>query len=73
MSGDPGLSYYCSTTLTPNERRADLFSLNLIFDYAARQYDCFDEPGIFMSQFGIPYRMKDDTYKLFKNNNDLLF
>ena len=73
MAGDPGLSYYCGTTLTPNERRADLFSLNLIFDYAARQYDCFDEPGIFMSQFGIPYRMKDDTYKLFKNNKDLLF
>lgn len=36
MEGDVGLSYYCGNTLTSKERHADLYSLNLIFDYAAR-------------------------------------
>lgn len=29
---------------TPVEHHADLYSLNLIYDYARNQYDYFDEP-----------------------------
>lgn len=71
-NGDSGKFYYRNFN-TPVEHQADLYSLNIIFNYASKQFCSFDEPGIFMSQFGIPYRMKDDTYKLFKNNKDLLF
>lgn len=73
MAGDPGLSYYCGTTLTSNERRADLFSLNLIFEYAAAQFDCFEEPIQFLQQYGIPYRMLADTVNLYKRNSQLVF
>ena len=65
LAGEPGLSNYCGTPLTPNERRADLFSLNLIFNYASKQYDCFDEPIQFIEQYGIPYRMLADTCLLY--------
>ncbi|MBA1392968.1 hypothetical protein EQ500_03650 [Lactobacillus sp. XV13L] len=75
MNGDSdnGVAYYCGNPLTSEERKADLYSLNLIFDYAAQQFNTFNEPGVFMEQYGIPYRMFDDTVKLYKRRNDLLF
>lgn len=73
MEDNPGLSYYCDTSLTPNERRADLFSLNLIFEYAMLQYDSYEEPYLFLQQYGIPIRMLDDACNLFKKHDDLVF
>ncbi|WEV40314.1 M48 family metalloprotease [Lactobacillus sp. ESL0681] len=73
MDGDTGISNYCGNALTSKERHADLYSLNLIFDYATIQYDSFEEPHDFMQQYGIPNRMFDDTVDLFRNNDDLLF
>lgn len=73
MDGDVGLSYYCGNALTSKEHHADLYSLNLIFDYATRQYDCFNEPSGFMQAYGIPVRMYDDVVNLFSKNRDLLF
>ncbi|WEV51637.1 hypothetical protein OZX69_02790 [Lactobacillus sp. ESL0731] len=73
VDGDLGISSYCGTTLTSKERHADLYSLNLIFDYATNQYDCYQEPGQFMQAYGIPTRMYDDVVKLFRNNDDLFF
>ncbi|MDF7683484.1 hypothetical protein PT287_08230 [Lactobacillus sp. ESL0679] len=73
IDGDYGLSHYCGTTLTSKERHADLYSLNLIFDYATRQYDCYEEPSQFMQAYGIPTRMYDAVVDLFRNNDDLLF
>ncbi|WP_103751724.1 hypothetical protein [Lactobacillus panisapium] len=73
LAGEPGLSNYCGTPLTPNERRADLFSLSLIFEYASNQYDSFDEPFLFLQQYGIPIRMLDDACNLFKKHDDLVF
>lgn len=73
MDGDVGLSYYCGNALTSKEHHADLYSLNLIFDYATRQYDCFNEPSEFMRAYGIPVRMYDAVVELFRKHNDLLF
>lgn len=73
MDGDVGLSYYCGNALTSKEHHADLYSLNLIFDYATRQYDCFNEPSEFMRAYGIPVRMYDSMVELFRKHNDLLF
>lgn len=70
---DVGLSYYCGNALTSKERHADLYSLNLIFDYATRQYDCFDEPSTFMQAYGITVRMYSDVADLFRKHDDLLF
>lgn len=74
MNDDPGISYYHSATVRGSaEREADLYSLNLIFDYAMAQCDPVYEPIEFMQQYGIPERMLNDTVKLFRNNYDLLF
>lgn len=75
MNGDTNndIEYYCGSPITSEERKADLYSLNLIYKYASSQFETFDEPGIFMEQFGIPYRMKGDVYRLFKENDDLVF
>lgn len=71
-NGDSGKFYYRNFN-TPVEHQADLYSLNLIFNYASKQFCSFDEPGIFIEQFGIPYRMVEATYDLFRQNNDLIF
>lgn len=76
MNGDSdsGVAYYyCGSPLTSEERKADLYSLELIYDYAASQFSTFNEPGVFMEQYGIPYRMFDDTVKLYERRTDLLF
>lgn len=73
IEGESGLSYYCGTSLTSSERHADLFSLNMIFDYACLQYDSFSEPSQFIQQYGIPIRMFDDASNLFKKHDDLVF
>ena len=55
------------------EDQADLYGLNLIWDYASSQgYTC-EDPGEFMLQFGIPERLKKVVAKKFESNNDLLF
>lgn len=71
-NGDKGTFYYINLS-TPVEHQADLFSLNLIYKYASKQFYTFDEPGPFMQQFAIPYRLEGATYKLFQKNNDLIF
>ncbi|RHW48450.1 M48 family metalloprotease [Lactobacillus bombicola] len=71
-NGDSGKFYYRNFN-TPVEHQADLYSLNLIFDYATRQYDCFDEPSEFMQAYGIPVRMYSDVADLFRKYDDLLF
>lgn len=73
MNGDSGLQFYYDTVSSSVEHYADLKSLKVIFNYAALQYDCFNEPIQFMQQYGIPYRMLNDTVKLFRDNDDLLF
>ena len=73
MNGNVNGAFYCGKPVNSEERKADLYSLNLIYKYASSQFETFDEPGIFMEQFGIPYRMKGDVYRLFKENDDLVF
>ena len=75
MNGDSdsGVAYYCGSPFTSEERKADLYSLELIYDYAASQFSTFNEPGVFIEQYGIPYRMFDDTVKLYERRTDLLF
>lgn len=73
IDGESGLSYYCGTSLTSNERHADLFSLNMIFEYACLQYDSFNEPNQFIQSYGIPIRMLDDATELFKKNKTIVF
>ena len=60
-------------SIISEERLADLYSLNLIYDYASNQFGCFEEPVQFIQQYGITIRMLDDTCKLFKQNDDLIF
>lgn len=73
MNGDSNAAFYCGKPVNSEERLADLYSLNLIYDYASNQYDCFEEPVQFVQQYGIPIRMLDDACKLFKRNDDLIF
>lgn len=73
MNGDSNAAFYCGKPINSEERLADLYSLNLIYDYASNQYDCFEEPVQFVQQYGIPIRMLDDACKLFKRNDDLIF
>lgn len=54
-------SFYCAKPLSSEEHKADLYSLNIIYDYAAEQFDTFEEPIQFIQQYGIPFRMLDDT------------
>lgn len=73
MNGDATTSFYCDKPLSSEEHKADLYSLNIIYDYAAEQFDTFEEPIQFVQQYGIPFRMLDDTLELFKGNNKLGF
>ena len=85
INGDKGVMYYAHDydwqehdAFNRNddafkEDQADLYGLNLIWDYASSQgYTC-EDPGEFMLQFGIPERLKKVVAKKFKSNNDLLF
>ena len=73
MNGNVNGAFYCGKPVNSEERLADLYSLNLIYGYASNQFDNFEEPVQFIQQYGIPDRMLDDTYYLFKKNNDLVF
>ena len=73
MNGDVNGAFYCGKPVNSEERLADLYSLNLIYGYASNQFDTFEEPIQFIQQYGIPDRMLDDAYRLFKKNDDLVF
>lgn len=73
MNGNVNGAFYCGKPVNSEERLADLYSLNLIYGYASNQFDTFDEPIQFIQQYGIPDRMLDDAYRLFKKNDDLVF
>ena len=73
MNGDVNGAFYCGKPINSEERLADLYSLNLIYGYASNQFDTFEEPIQFIQQYGIPDRMLEDTYQLFKKNDDLVF
>lgn len=75
MNNDSGTNDYyydCEFAKGPKERRADLYSLNLIYNYAEAHFNYFEEPGDFMQQYGIPARMLKDVTDLFNKNNDLI-
>lgn len=71
-NGDSRKFYYRNFNTTV-EHQADLYTLNLIFDYATRQYDCFNEPSEYMPAYGIPVRMYDAVIDLYREHNNLLF
>lgn len=72
--GEQGVKYYKSYAgQVSEERPADLYSLDLIFDYACKNDQYFEEPGQFMQAYGIPHRMEAATRQLFKENNDLSY
>lgn len=73
MNGDNNAAFYCGKPVNSEEHLADLYSLNLIYNYAANQFDNFEEPIQFIQQYGIPIRMLDDACKLFNKNDDLIF
>lgn len=73
MNGDNNAAFYCGKPVNSEEHLADLYSLNLIYNYAANQFDNFEEPIQFIQQYGIPLRMLDDTIDLYKRNNRLGF
>ena len=73
INGDVNGAFYCGKPINSEERLADLYSLNLIYGYASNQFDTFEEPIQFIQQYGIPDRMLDDAYRLFKKNDDLVF
>lgn len=73
MKGDSGTAFYCNKPINSEERLADLYSLNLIYDYASDQFDTFEEPIQFIYQYGIPIRMLDDATELYKKKSSLCF
>lgn len=69
--GDKGILYYSSFSgQNSEEKSADLYSLNLLYDYACRRGQYFEEPGQFMQMYGIPERMAKATKNLFDHNDD---
>lgn len=72
--GDKGVMYYQSFAgQNSEEKAADLYSLNLLYDYACKNNQSFNEPGQFMQAYGIPERMTQATKDLFDKNNDLIY
>ncbi len=69
--GDKGILYYSSFAgQNSEEKSADLYSLNLLYDYACCRGQYFEEPGQFLSAYGIPSRMAKATKNLFEHNED---
>lgn len=69
--GDKGILYYSSFAgQNSEEKSADLYSLNLLYDYACRRGQYFEEPGQFLSAYGIPTRMAEAAKNLFDHNED---
>ena len=67
--GDEGIMYYSSFSgQNSEEKSADLYSLNLLYDYACSRSQYFEEPGLFMSAYGIPSRMLEAVKELFNRN-----
>ena len=73
INGDVNGAFYCGKPINSEERLADLYSLNLIYEYASNQFDTFEEPIQFIQRYGIPERMFKDTVELFEQKNDLIF
>lgn len=64
--GEQGIMYYSSYAgQNSEEHSADLYALNLIYEYSCNRGDDFQEPGQFMMSYSIPMRMQDDVIKLF--------
>lgn len=69
--GDKGIMYYSSFSgQNSEEKSADLYSLNLLYDYACSRGQYFEEPGQFLSAYGIPTRMAEAAKNLFDHNDD---
>lgn len=69
--GDKGILYYSSFAgQNSEEKSADLYSLNLLYDYACCRGQYFEEPGQFLSAYGIPTRMAEAAKNLFDRNDD---
>ena len=69
--GDKGILYYSSFAgQNSEEKSADLYSLNLLYDYACRRGQYFEEPGQFLSAYGIPTRMAEAAKNLFDHNEN---
>ena len=69
--GDEGIMYYSSFSgQNSEEKSADLYSLNLLYDYACSRGQYFEEPGQFLSAYGIPSKMAEAAKDLFDHNDD---
>ncbi len=69
--GDKGILYYSSFSgQNSEEKSADLYSLNLLYDYAYSRGQYFEEPGQFLSAYGIPTRMAEAAKNLFDHNEN---
>ena len=69
--GDKGILYYSSFAgQNSEEKSADLYALNLLYDYACSRGQYFEEPGQFLSAYGIPSRMAEAAKNLFDHNED---
>ena len=69
--GDKGILYYSSFSgQNSEEKSADLYALNLLYDYACSRGQYFEEPGQFLSAYGIPSRMAKAAKNLFEHNED---
>ena len=69
--GDKGILYYSSFAgQNSEEKSADLYSLNLLYDYACGRGQYFEEPGQFLSAYGIPTRMAEAAKDLFERNDN---
>lgn len=74
MLGKTGVMYYSSFAgQNSDENEADLYSLNLLYDYACNHGQYFEDPGSFVQAYGIPSRMNNAAQDLFKRKNDISF
>lgn len=72
MNGDIIFDCQSPSIYYPLERNADRYSVDLIFNYSLKFENPLREPGIFIEQYGIPYRMLDYTKDIFRKNKEYL-
>lgn len=67
--------YYHSGTCSPrsSEQAADLFSINLLYQYATSRQQSFATAYQFMTGYGIPGRCLDCVERLLGTKNELIY
>lgn len=73
VNKDTGVCYFDNFRINADsEYNANLISLKLIMDYYMKTNNCTTNPLNFITLYGIPDQMLEQTFYLFSKQNDLV-